>query len=270
MLGTVVAVLSAASFAATNAAGRRGVVTGTPAQGMVLSNPVGVLCFLIVAVLTGEITRAGEFPSIAAAWMAGVGVLHFVLGRYVNFRANQSAGTNLTAPAEERAMIAEEYLSRSRLYRRLRNKKHGELVELYASHLAQEGLARRGTWRCLSLVGDLLSWIARSRSKLSDLDERIVERYPRHRARKQSIQPGDRAALKRWLSVLRDVGTIAPAALPPMSPQDQIFAEFSDYLQRERGLAPRTIVSNLPAIRRFLREVCPAGAGDLAARVRRT
>jgi len=27
-----------------------------------------------------------------------------------------------------------------------------------------------------------------------------------------------------------DVGTIAPAALPPISPQDQIFAEFSDYL----------------------------------------
>ena len=64
------------------------------------------------------------------------------------------------------------------------------------------------------------------------------------------------------MSVLRDAGTIAPAALLPMSPQDQIFAEFSDYLQRERGLAPRTIVSHLPAIRRFLREVCPAGAGD--------
>jgi drug/metabolite transporter (DMT)-like permease len=98
MLGPLLAVLSAASFAATNATGRRGVVTGTPAQGMVLSNPVGVLCFLVVAVLTGEITRVGEFSSIAAAWMAGVGVLHFVLGRYANFRANQSAGTNLTAP----------------------------------------------------------------------------------------------------------------------------------------------------------------------------
>jgi hypothetical protein len=29
--------------------------------------------------------------------------------------------------------------------------------------------------------------------------------------------------------VLRDAGTIAPAALLPMRPQDQIFAEFSDY-----------------------------------------
>jgi hypothetical protein len=69
-------------------------------------------------------------------------------------------------------MIAEEYLSRSRLYRRLRNEPHGELIELYAARLTQEGLARHGTWRCLSLVGKLLSWITRSRSKLADLDER--------------------------------------------------------------------------------------------------
>lgn len=40
-------------------------------------------------------------------------------------------------------MIAEEYLSRSRLYRRLRNEPHGELVELYASRLSQEGLVRQ-------------------------------------------------------------------------------------------------------------------------------
>ena len=62
-------------------------------------------------------------------------------------------------------MIAEEYLSRSRLFRRLRNGPHGQLVELYAARLVEDGLARHGTWRCLNLVGDLLSWIARSRSQ---------------------------------------------------------------------------------------------------------
>ena len=160
-------------------------------------------------------------------------------------------------------MIAEEYLGRSRLFRRLKSGPHGQLVELYAARLVKDGLARHGTWRCLNLVGDLLSWIASSRSKLTDLDERMVERYLRHRARKQSIQPGDRAALKRLLSVLRDAGTIAPAALPPITPQDQIFEEFGDYLRRERGLAPKSIIRHLPFIRRFLREVCPAGASDL-------
>jgi site-specific recombinase XerD len=160
-------------------------------------------------------------------------------------------------------MVAEEYLGRSRLFRCLKSGPHGQLVELYATRLVKDGLVRQGTWRCLNLVGDLLSWIARGRSKLTDLDEHVVERYLRHRARRQSIQAGDRAALKRLLSVLRDAGTIAPAALPPMTPQDEIFEEFGDYLQRERGLAPKSIVSHAPFIRRFLREVCPGGASDL-------
>ena len=140
---------------------------------------------------------------------------------------------------------------------------HRQLVELYAARLVKDGLARQGTWRCLNLVGDLLSWITKSRAKLTDLDEGTVELYLRHRARKQSIQPGDRAALKRLLSVLRDTGMIAPAVLPPIGPQDRIFVEFGDYLIRERGLAPKTIIRHLPVIRRFPREVCPAGASDV-------
>jgi site-specific recombinase XerD len=161
-------------------------------------------------------------------------------------------------------MIAEEYLSRSWLFRRLKSGSHGQLVERYAAHLVEVGLARNGTWRSLKLVSDLLSWIASSRSVLVDLDERMVERYLRNRAKRRSIYPGDRLALKRFLTVLRDAGMIAPAEPLPITPQDQIFAEFGGYLQRERGLAPRSIIRHLPAIRRFLCEVCPAGAEDLA------
>lgn len=160
-------------------------------------------------------------------------------------------------------MIAEEYLGRSRLFGRLRNGPHGQFVELYAARLVKDELARHGTWRCLNLVGDLLRRIARGRLKLTALDERMIERYLRHRARRQSIQPGDRAALKRFLSVRREAGLIAPAALLPISPQDQIFGESADYLQMERGLAPKSVIRHLPFIRRFLHEVCPAGPSDL-------
>jgi len=160
-------------------------------------------------------------------------------------------------------MGTEEYLGRSRLFRHLKNGPHAQLAELYAARLVKDGLARHGAWRCLSLLASLLSWTSRSGSTLPDLDERMVERYLRHRARKQCIQPGDRAALKRLLSVLREAGMIAPAVLPPITPQDQMFEKFSDYLRRERGLAPKSIIRHLPVIRRFLREVCPAGASDL-------
>jgi len=159
-------------------------------------------------------------------------------------------------------MEVEAYLRKSWLFRRLRSGPHGQLVERYAARLIEERLVRLGTWRCLNVVGGLLSWIASRRYALTNLDEHVVERYLRYRGRRQSIQPGDRAALKRWLSVLREEGAIAPAA-PQLTAHDRIFKEFEEYLRTERGLAPRSIIRHLPTIRRFLREVCPAGSDDL-------
>jgi drug/metabolite transporter (DMT)-like permease len=98
VLGAIFAILSAASFALNNAAARRAVVTGTPTQGMALTVPIGVLCFLLVAALTGELTRLAHFPPSSIAWMTAVGLLHFLFGRYCNYRANQYAGANLTGP----------------------------------------------------------------------------------------------------------------------------------------------------------------------------
>jgi drug/metabolite transporter (DMT)-like permease len=98
VLGAILAVLSAATFALNNAAARRAVVTGTPTQGMVVTIPIGVLCFLPLAIITGGIAGLGQFSAGTIAWLAGVGLLHFLVGRYCNYRANQAAGVNLTAP----------------------------------------------------------------------------------------------------------------------------------------------------------------------------
>jgi drug/metabolite transporter (DMT)-like permease len=105
VLGSLFAVLSAASFALNNATVRRGVVSGTPIQAMAVSVPLGVVCFLPLAFLTGELFRLPQFPQAAVAWMAGLGVLHFVFGRYCNFRANSVAGVNLTAPVVQLQVV---------------------------------------------------------------------------------------------------------------------------------------------------------------------
>ncbi len=105
MLGAILALLSAASFALNNVSARRGVVTGTPFQGMAVSIPMGVVCFLPIAIAIGEIGRLAQFPATAAALMAGVGILHFVFGRYCNYSANQAAGVNLTAPVIQLQVI---------------------------------------------------------------------------------------------------------------------------------------------------------------------
>src|SRR4051812_14992130 len=72
---------------------------------MAVSVPLGVVCFLPLAFLTGELFRLPLFPKAAVAWMAGLGVLHFVFGRYCNFRANSVAGVNLTAPVVQLQVV---------------------------------------------------------------------------------------------------------------------------------------------------------------------
>src|SRR5262245_61101169 len=65
---------------------------------MVISMPVGLLCFLGAAYLTGALESLDRITLPALAALSAAGVLHFVVGRYCNFRASQAAGVNLTAP----------------------------------------------------------------------------------------------------------------------------------------------------------------------------
>lgn len=160
-------------------------------------------------------------------------------------------------------MITEQYLGRSQLFRCMKRGQHGQLVELYAARLVKDGLGFYSTRRSLSVVNGFLSWLTSSRYKLNDLDEHVLEQYIKQLAQKKSIQLGDRAALKRLLLTLRETHSIPLASLPPILPQDQICEKFADYLQQERGLAPKSITQHLSGIRRFLSEVCPGGVGDL-------
>ena len=98
LLGVLYAALGAFTFALNNVAMRRGVVTGSVRQGMALTVPIGGLSFLVLTAAVGELRQLGAFPVEAIAWLAGQGVVHFVLGRYCNYKANQRMGVNLTAP----------------------------------------------------------------------------------------------------------------------------------------------------------------------------
>src|SRR4051794_13234871 len=77
---------------------RRGVVTGSVLQGMAVTVPIGGLSFLIMAIMFGELYQLALFPVMSVAWLAGQGIVHFVLGRYCNYKSNQLMGVNLAAP----------------------------------------------------------------------------------------------------------------------------------------------------------------------------
>jgi drug/metabolite transporter (DMT)-like permease len=105
VLGGFLALLSAATFALNNASVRRGVLTGSVLQGMAITVPIGVPLFFIAAAATGSLDAVGGFPLKAVLALAAAGILHFVWGRYCNYRAMRAIGTNLAGPVQQVNLI---------------------------------------------------------------------------------------------------------------------------------------------------------------------
>src|SRR5207248_7411484 len=90
LLGVLYAALGAFTFALNNVMMRRGVVTGSVLQGMAVTVPIGGLSFLVMTLAFGELDQLVALPMVALAWLAGQGIVHFVLGRYCNYKSNRS------------------------------------------------------------------------------------------------------------------------------------------------------------------------------------
>ena len=95
MLGGFIALLSAATFAFNNASVRRGVLTGSVLQAMAITVPIGLPISFLVAVATGSLAAVAGFSSRALFALSLSGIMHFVWGRYCNYRATRAIGTNL-------------------------------------------------------------------------------------------------------------------------------------------------------------------------------
>lgn len=98
MLGALLALASAATFGLNSAALRRGVLTGGVLQAMAITVPLGVPLFLLANVLAGGLDSLGKFSLPSWAWFALAGVVHFVIGRYGNYRATRALGSTLSSP----------------------------------------------------------------------------------------------------------------------------------------------------------------------------
>lgn len=98
MLGSLLALLSAATFAITNAAVRRGVLSGSAVQATTLSIPAGIPIFFVALYLGGDLSAFDRLPRNSVLAFAVTGITHFVIGRYANYRALGAIGTNLAGP----------------------------------------------------------------------------------------------------------------------------------------------------------------------------
>ena len=105
MLGGFLALISAVSFAWSNATVRRGVLSGTVLQAVGISLPIALPVFVVAMLVSGGFTALASFNMRSWGLLAVAGVIHFAWGRYCNYRATKAIGANLVAPIQQCSLI---------------------------------------------------------------------------------------------------------------------------------------------------------------------
>ena len=105
MLGGLLAILAAATFGLNSVAIRRGVLTGTVAQGLAITVPIAVPIFFVATYSTGNLFAVSGLSGKTFVLLAFAGITHFIVGRYANYRATKAMGANLTGPIISSSLI---------------------------------------------------------------------------------------------------------------------------------------------------------------------
>jgi drug/metabolite transporter (DMT)-like permease len=97
-LGIIYVVISNISFAVNTVSARRGMLSGSALQGVYLSVLLGTPIFVIAALISTQIFHWGDI-TVGRYWvLASAGVLHFLFGRYCNYRTLGILGANRANP----------------------------------------------------------------------------------------------------------------------------------------------------------------------------
>jgi len=88
-----------------NAAARRGVITGSVLQGIAVTVPLGVPLFALFCLVSGGFAALWGFSGESWLWFSTAGVIHFVVGRYGNYRANKAIGAALSSPFQQMSLL---------------------------------------------------------------------------------------------------------------------------------------------------------------------
>jgi len=105
VLGGFLSLVAAVTFAFNNASARRGVLTGTLGQALAITVPIGVPMFFVAALAAGTLGMVFTFSPETVLALSAAGIIHFVIGRYCNFRATRAMGANLVAPLQQVSLV---------------------------------------------------------------------------------------------------------------------------------------------------------------------
>ena len=105
MLGALLALASAAFFGLNNATVRRGVIRGSVLQAMAITVPLGVPIAILAAWPAGGLHAIAGWGIAPWMWMTLAGVVHFVIGRFGNYKATQLLGATLSTPIQQVSIL---------------------------------------------------------------------------------------------------------------------------------------------------------------------
>src|SRR5262245_65314508 len=72
---------------------------------MAITVPIGVPLFFVATWMAGDLAALFDFSPQAALALAAAGIVHFVWGRYCNFRATRAMGANLVGPLQQVSLV---------------------------------------------------------------------------------------------------------------------------------------------------------------------
>ena len=68
---------------------------------MAVSVPFGVPFFFVALLIFGSLSELATFTWMEMFWLACAGIVHFVIGRYANYRGAKAMGANLVGPIQD-------------------------------------------------------------------------------------------------------------------------------------------------------------------------
>jgi site-specific recombinase XerD len=138
---------------------------------------------------------------------------------------------------------------------RLRHGPLSEHLDAYVTAVAQQGYARHSIRTQVVVIADLSRWLQQQQLEAHNLDGKVVDRFLRHRQRKNETRQGDVCVLNRFLAMLGQMGVVEQRQRTPVeNPQQNIIYEFRRYLLQQRGLSTATLQYYVPFIEQFLSE----------------
>jgi site-specific recombinase XerD len=149
--------------------------------------------------------------------------------------------------------VLEEFFERLAADKRSRGNPLVAHLSPFAASLMESGYADATMRSKLWLLADFGRWLEKGGQAVTELDERLAERFLASKRRQGRLHRGNRETVRQFLDHLRERDVIR-GVKPPLdsSPLAGILTRYEKHLRSGRGLTAATVINYLPFVRKFL------------------